>query len=289
MINNVSENNIIRNGRISVIVPVLNAEKTLAACLKSLLSQKIDFLELIVVDNASDDKTAEIIKSFAAYDKRIVYIYEATKGRGRARSAALKAVRGDVVAMTDADCLVPDNWLGALTEKIINGEELAVMGFESDAVGNYWTKMRQLEDEINLFKKVKNGFISHLDTKNFACEAKLLKKIGFDENFKSCEDLDLFFNFQKIGIKIKFLPDLRVAHFHDVSAKEVFKTERNRAFSSAAIFKKHKLSEFNKMDFISFPFWAIWQIIKSPYRAPYRILSDFAWKIGLIDYYFYKH
>lgn len=274
---------------ISIILPVLNGEKTLASCLKSLLVQKTNFLELIVVDNASDDKTAGVIKSFARYDKRIVYIYEPIKGRGKARSVALKAARGDVIVMTDADCLVPDNWLNILTEPIINGKELAVMGFESDAIGNYWTKMRQFEDENNLFKKVKDGFISHLDTKNFTCEAALLKRIGFDENFKSCEDLDLFFNLQKQGIKIKFLPDLRVAHFHDASVVEVFKTERSRAFSSAAILKKHGLPEFSKMSFMLFPFWALWQIIKSPYRAPYRILSDFAWKVGLIDYYFYKH
>jgi len=93
---------------------------------------------------------------------------------------------------------------------------------------------------------------------------------------------------QKKNIKIFFLPNLRVAHFHDASAKELFKTERDRAFSSAIIFKKHGLKTGNLITFLSFPFWAFWQIIKNPYQAPYRILSDFAWKVGIISHYFYK-
>jgi len=171
------ENKIFKNSRISIILPVLNGEKTLAACLKSLLAQNIDFLELVVVDNGSSDKTASIIKSYAKYDKRIIYIFEPKKGRGRARNIALKAVSGDIVAMTDADCLVPENWLYDLTKKILTGEFVAVMGFEKEAMSNYWTKMRQLADEENIAKKIKGDFVSHLDTKNFACETKLLKKL----------------------------------------------------------------------------------------------------------------
>lgn len=282
------KDNYFQNQKISIILPVLNGEKTLAACLKSLLAQEKDFLELIVVNNGSSDKTADIIKSFAKYDKRLKYIFEPLRGRGKARNVAVKAVRGDVIVMTDADCLVPKNWLGDLTKKILTGEFKAVMGFQDNAFINYWTKMRQLADEENILKKKKGVFIAHLDTKNFACEAKILKELGFDENLNSCEDFDLFLNLQKNDISIFFLPDLRVSHWHDASAREVFTTERSRAFSYAAILRKHNLPKERKIDFFSFPFWVFWQIIKSPYQAPYRIISDLGRKIGLINYYFYK-
>lgn len=271
--------------KISIIIPVFNAEKTLSKCLQSVLKQDNDFLELIVVDNNSSDKSAEIIKTYAKYDKRLRYVFEAKKGRGSARQRVLREARGDIIAMIDADCIAPENWLRQIVEKISSGEVSAVMGFEDDAIKNYWTKMRQSEDEKTIFAKVKNDFINHLDTKNFACRADILKEIGFDESLSACEDIDLFFNFQKKGIKIFFLPTLRVSHFHDSSWLELFKTESQRAFFYTSILKKHGFPPEPFINFLSFPFWAIWQIIKNPYRAPYRLLSDFAWKLGIVKYY----
>jgi glycosyltransferase involved in cell wall biosynthesis len=296
-------NDIFKNSSVSIILPVLNSVATIDRCLSSILASDYDFKELIIVDNGSDDGTAEVIKDYAKKDQRIIYCLAPERGRGRARNAGLEIASGDIIAMTDVDCLVPIDWLRCLIAPIQEGSFLAVTGFESDPIGNYWTKMRQEDDWRFSIAQEKDGLINHLDTKNFAILAAVLKESGFDSGMKSCEDWDLFINLKKRGVEIKFLPDLRVAHFHDSSARELFLTQRERGFFAAAIVDKQRCASWAESDFSSssfllslrlrnfffFPFWALWQFVVYPKAAPYRVIADFAWKIGVISYHLHKH
>src|SRR5262245_61536984 len=103
--------------KVSVIVPVFNGEKTLAACVESLLALKYpaNDLELIVVDNASTDRTAEIL---ALYRDRIRVVSENERGPAAARNNGLRAATHEIVAMTDADCVVDCDWLRFLVEPL---------------------------------------------------------------------------------------------------------------------------------------------------------------------------
>lgn len=83
----------------SIVVPARNEEKLLAQCLKSLLEQDyVGDYEIIVVDNASTDRTAEIASGFG-----VKVVYEANVGTGPARQCGLLEARGEIIAFTDAD------------------------------------------------------------------------------------------------------------------------------------------------------------------------------------------
>ena len=94
--------------KVSVVIPAYNEEKLIERCLKSLVNQTMprSEYEIIVVDNNSSDKTAEIAKKYA--DKIIL---EKRKGILYARQAGIVKAKSDIILRTDADGFVPKNWI----------------------------------------------------------------------------------------------------------------------------------------------------------------------------------
>ncbi|MFZ0531370.1 MAG: glycosyltransferase family 2 protein, partial [Propionicimonas sp.] len=84
--------------------------------------------ELVIIDNGSTDDTQGLVSAAAAQDPRIRYVPEPQPGIGRARSAGLKAARGDILVFTDDDVLVPPTWIANLTLPIRDGTAAAVAG-----------------------------------------------------------------------------------------------------------------------------------------------------------------
>ena len=87
----------------SVIVPVHNAENTIEKCVESILNQRNCFIELILVENASDDNSYQICLTLAQRKNNIVLIRTPVKGASYARNLGLMASTGDVIAFCDAD------------------------------------------------------------------------------------------------------------------------------------------------------------------------------------------
>ena len=96
---------------VSVIIPVLNEERTIRECLTSLIKMDypVERREILVVDNGSTDRTAEIIKTF-----QVRYLWEERRGAAAARNKGIEASKGEILAFTDADCVVTTGWLREL-------------------------------------------------------------------------------------------------------------------------------------------------------------------------------
>lgn len=94
--------------RISLVIPAFNEEKYLPACLKSVMAHAAsDLDEIIVVDNASTDKTVEVARSFAG----VKVVHEPQKSLARARQRGFLEARGEIIAYIDADTLIPPGWV----------------------------------------------------------------------------------------------------------------------------------------------------------------------------------
>lgn len=94
---------------ISVIVPVHNAESYLERCFNSILSQTISNIELILVDDGSDDCSPRICDRYADTDKRVKVVHKTNEGVSKARNTGLEIARGEYVAFVDADdYIAPD-------------------------------------------------------------------------------------------------------------------------------------------------------------------------------------
>lgn len=89
--------------KISIIVPVYNAEKYLRECVESVLHQTLSDLELILVDDGSTDSSPAFCDAFAAQDVRVKVIHKPNGRAASARNAGLRIASGDYVAFVDAD------------------------------------------------------------------------------------------------------------------------------------------------------------------------------------------
>ena len=284
---------------ISIIVPVYNGENTLEQCLASIVKQAYSNYEVIVVDNNSTDKTSKIIKGFQNNQpasrldgQKVKYVFEKKQTRGAARNSGIKLAKGDIILMTDSDCIVPNVWIEKIIEPIISENETAVMGFEQDLIKNYWTKNIQKANWDFLKDKIFNNYISHIDTKNFAIKSSLIKDIMFDDNLKALEDFDFYLRI-KNKTKIRFVPSVNVAHRHSSSFVELAKSSFTRAYWAVKIYYKHKQSKEVKKEsmfvtislknFITFPFWIIIQFLTKPIGQLFFILiSEISWRLGVV-------
>lgn len=95
--------------RITIIIPIYNAESYLKQCLESIRCQTLKELEIICVDDGSTDHSMQIVEQFSAVDIRICLIQQKNQGAGVARNRALEKAQGKYVAFLDADDYYIDN------------------------------------------------------------------------------------------------------------------------------------------------------------------------------------
>ncbi len=91
------------NPKISVIIPVYNASKYLSAGLDFVINQTFKDIEIICVDDGSQDNSAELLLEYAARDPRIKIIRQKNQGAGAARNKGIEAALGEFVYFVDAD------------------------------------------------------------------------------------------------------------------------------------------------------------------------------------------
>ncbi|MCX6762716.1 MAG: glycosyltransferase family 2 protein, partial [Candidatus Moranbacteria bacterium] len=112
--------------KISFVIPAYNEEAILAQCLESIFREiektKCD-AEVIVVDNASSDKTSEIARSFS----EAKLVFEPRKGISPARQAGYLAASGDLIANVDADTMLTPGWIEKVLEEFSKNPKLVAL------------------------------------------------------------------------------------------------------------------------------------------------------------------
>ena len=147
--------------KISVIVPAFNSEKFISKCLFSLINQTEKAIEIIVINDGSDDYTQDIVSIFSEHDSRIVIVNQEHKLQGVARNNGIKIAKGEYIGFVDSDDWVDLDYF----EKLY----LAAKKYNSDLslatnirIGNGQTKKR-----INI---IKEEFITDLQGKMDICK-----------------------------------------------------------------------------------------------------------------------
>ena len=117
--------------RVSVIVPIYNAEKYLRECLESILTQEITDMEILCVNDGSTDGSSAILDAFARRDHRVRIINKANTGYGDSVNIGIEHACGDYIALLESD----DQYVrGILPELLALAEEI-----QADVVkGNYY-------------------------------------------------------------------------------------------------------------------------------------------------------
>lgn len=166
--------------RISVIIPVYNASNYIKACLNSVISQTYDNLDIILVDDGSNDGSAQICDSYLEFDKRIQVIHKENGGLSSARNAGLKAASGDYIFFLDADDLIAPHCLEYMAESARKSHaDISSVALKTFFNESEIEELASLHKKPKFFESTRNVFYHQIVT-NHSC-GKLFKKSLFND------------------------------------------------------------------------------------------------------------
>ena len=104
--------------KISIIVPIYNAQKTLERCIDSILKQDYSDFELLLINDGSKDESGKICDAYAEQDSRVRVIHKENSGVSASRNLALKEAKGEYLQFLDADDWITPNATRLLVESL---------------------------------------------------------------------------------------------------------------------------------------------------------------------------
>lgn len=113
----------------SVIIPVYNVEKYIDRCLKSIISQNYDDLEIIAIDNGSTDSSGSICDTYASEYSNISVYHIGNHGVGSARNFGLSKARGEFIYFVDSDDYLVGNLFADFADKLVSDLDLVVFSY----------------------------------------------------------------------------------------------------------------------------------------------------------------
>lgn len=105
--------------KISIIIPVYNAERYLDRCLKSILSQTLKDLEVIIVNDGSKDESLDVINKYIKMDKRVILINQKNCGAAISRQNAIPLAKADFIAFVDSDDYIEETMYESMYSEAI--------------------------------------------------------------------------------------------------------------------------------------------------------------------------
>jgi len=228
---------------VSVVVPVRNGERTIRDCVTALmaLDYPSDRREVIVVDNASTDRTGSILASLP-----VTTVHEPVVGRSHARNRGIEESRGEIVAFIDADCMADRHWLRELVAAFEREPVSAVAGeiladqptttaqiFMSRKEPRWQSVVLQLPEPFAI-------------TANVAFRRDVLRYVGrFDPAFVTAEDVDLGWRFFAAGFQMSYCATATVSHRLRRTAWELFRQQEGLGYGRMLLCERYGIPRTN--------------------------------------------
>ena len=234
-------------GSVSVVIPVLNASRTLP-----LLFEALDRLapgpnEVVFVDNGSTDESLSLLRAFAQARAGGVRVLEESKrGAAAARNAGIRAATGEIIVFTDSDCSPDPAWLahlmGAYDDPSVGAVAGRVMGAPAQSTievfsSLYTLRLPETPSRYREWTPRSGGF----PTANFSVRSTLATAVnGFDESVVIYgEDYDFCARLYERGVTIAYVPEAAVAHHHRVTLPGLIGQAFGFGRSHAYVFRRH--------------------------------------------------
>lgn len=218
----------------SVIIPTLNAGRSIGQLLTMLLSQDLETPEIIIIDSSSDDDTVAVANKFGA---KTMVIPRQAFNHGKTRNIAALEARGDIIVFMTQDALPADNaLLQKLTAPLENSKIAATFGKHIprsdapplEAFARYFNYPdRGFVKGINDVKKygIKTFFFSNVCS---SMKKESFLKVGmFPENVRANEDMLIAAKFILNRYEVAYVPEAMVIHSHNYSLFKLFRRYYN--------------------------------------------------------------
>ena len=239
---------------VSVVVPVYNGARTIAACIEAIGGQDYQGeMDVVIVDNGSTDGTREIIGRYGF--ARLAG--SATPGPADARNAGIAATRHDVIAFTDSDCIPGPGWLSALVAALrpefagVGGRlESAARGPVEDVVAEISFDQRQSIDSA----------LPYVITANCMFHRHALAAVGgFDEAFPIAggEDTDLGWRMVQGGARFAYAEGALCLHNHPTRMIDLISQRVRYGYAMSLLWDKYRASALGPALAAILPSWAV--------------------------------
>lgn len=227
---------------VSLVIPAHNAEPWIGECLASVRAQDYptDRLEVIVVDNASTDRTAAICRDLGYPPLRCE-----RPGASAARNAGIARARGEIVAFLDSDAVADPDWLsrlvGVFADASVGGAGGRIDPHRVVSGAEFHAYLTHLLDQSRHIAGKPPFMLPFVATANAAFRRSALEAVGgFDEGLSICEDADLCWRLQWAGHRIVYAPEARVRHHHRRDRRAYFRQVHHYGRGTVRLFAKHR-------------------------------------------------
>jgi glycosyltransferase involved in cell wall biosynthesis len=234
---------------VSIIIPCYNGAKYIGETLQTVLAQTYSNWECIVVDNASTDRSAELVQKMAAADPRIKYVGLEQKGVSHARNQGIRQSSGTYILPLDADDKIDPTYIEKAVKILEQSKDLKLVYADAvlfDAVNRGW----ELPDY---------SYRSLLIENSIYCSALFRKSdfeatAGYNENMvEGFEDWDFWISFLKETDKVYKIPEKLFSYRIRPGSRNNSLDREKQLKLRRQIFENHRATYeryFNNADFI---------------------------------------
>jgi glycosyltransferase involved in cell wall biosynthesis len=205
----------------SLITTILNEKDTIDEFMKSVISQTKKPDEFIIVDGGSTDGTYEILKKYSKKYKWIKVFQEKGDSIGRGRNIAIEKSKNEIIACTDAGCILDKNWLKEITRPFEKKDVDVVVGIYKPYYTNdfeYFQGLLVVSPPEKIFMNT-----SRMSSRSIAFKKMCWEKVGGYPNLTTGEDTQFNIKLMEYGFKFYFAKNAIVYWRMRKNLKDVFK------------------------------------------------------------------
>lgn len=246
------------NDKISIIIPIYNVEKYIEKCIESILAQEYTEIEIILVDDGSEDQSGRICDEFAMKDKRIRVIHKENGGSNSARLAGVKKATGQYVCFVDGDDWVEPQMIKNMASAITSEEiDIVASGMHVDYPDRTWTWKNGMPEGVYSEGRLRQFYsrmiFSEIDTHGIVLGmvGKIYKKDLLLRNLESIS-LELYFGEDAACVFLCCLEAKNIilqdgCWYHYVQREESVSTSRDeKIFKNNCLFYNTLYERFSK-------------------------------------------
>lgn len=230
--------------KVSIIVPVYNAERALPRLMASLRAQEYprELMEVLLVDNNSTDRSSETIRQFP---DAVAFSQTKWQSPGATRNVGIERATGEVLAFIDADCWASPTWLRTGVHRLIRENYDRVAG-RVEFVLSPHPNIYEIFDSALNFRQ--DDFVSRgwCGTGNLFVPRRLFHEIGvFDPELISHEDSEFGIRATRAGKNLGYAPDAVVYHRARASLMSLIGKWVRTEYGAAQAYRRHGISELH--------------------------------------------
>ena len=228
----------IRSVSVSIIVAARDGEKTIGRCLEALARQagSLDDSELIVVDDGSRDRTADIARDHGA----IVVVQQTSLGPAAARNTGASRAQGMILLFIDADCNASPEWVSEMLRPFEDPAVCAVHGAYRSRQSGRVAQFAQAEFDERYEHLARRESIDFMATHAAAIRQSVFDELGgFRIDMLGNEDVEMAFRLSERGHKVVFAPRATVYHEHPSTLLDYLLVKVSRGYWRTIAYGRH--------------------------------------------------